>query len=396
MDVERFSELSEAKLANYTFADVTHDKLKPVDEYNTEYLTEGELTVSGASLSSSARSSIVEQLLGTRSVSPFATRKFTKTPPKITRANTFGLEATPPLMIRHQTLPHLFSSGDSGKRNLVRVQTLTDDLQKSKFCIPTENIEIHKDRCVGGGRFGKVFTATFNHATVAVKEIQDLKMYLAEGDLFFEASTHPNICRYFGFLTIMFDNFIVMEYFPDQSILKVLGNGHVFTFEKKIHMCKQIAHGVCHLHRRGVVHGDIACRNILVELRRHRVVLTDFGLSRKINDLKPSKTISPRWSSPELCRTRVFTCESDVYAYGVTCIELIHNGEQPFARFPTRVVAMKVMNEELRLEINKNWAPEMKDIFNNCFCAPDSRWSMGDISERWKEYLKTFERLAYE
>jgi hypothetical protein len=38
----------------------------------------------------------------------------------------------------------------------------------------------------------------YRGAPVAVKYVPDVENYLKEGDLFFEVSLHPNICRCFG------------------------------------------------------------------------------------------------------------------------------------------------------------------------------------------------------
>ena len=42
------------------------------------------------------------------------------------------------------------------------------------------------------------FLGKYRGAFVAVKYVPDIDNYLKEGDLFFEVSSHPNICRCFG------------------------------------------------------------------------------------------------------------------------------------------------------------------------------------------------------
>ena len=57
-------------------------------------------------------------------------------------------------------------------------------------------------------------------------------------------------------------------------------------------------------------------RNVLIIVKnRNQVALTDFGLSRRAND-NGAETISPRWASPELFRTKNFTLETDIWAFG--------------------------------------------------------------------------------
>ena len=63
----------------------------------------------------------------------------------------------------------------------------------------------------------------------------------------------------------------------------------------------------------GIVHRDLACRNVLVD-RDKILKISDFGLSRE-TDLYVSSTqgkLPLRWMSPEAILDRVFTEKSDV------------------------------------------------------------------------------------
>merc|ERR1719150_3015442 len=115
--------------------------------------------------------------------------------------------------------------------------------QMSSFEI--KDIDIDKSRPFAQGRFGKVFAATYCHAECAVKQVTDLEDYLREGDLFFQASTHPNVCRYFGFTQFhdgtARNNYIVMELFRDRSMLYQMEHGTVFTYTQKVNACKQLS-----------------------------------------------------------------------------------------------------------------------------------------------------------
>ena len=46
------------------------------------------------------------------------------------------------------------------------------------------------------------------------------------------------------------------------------------------------------------------------------IALTDFGLSRRISDVRAASTIAPRWSSPELLESLTFATATDVWASG--------------------------------------------------------------------------------
>ena len=57
-------------------------------------------------------------------------------------------------------------------------------------------------------------------------------------------------------------------------------------------------------------------RNVLVDLKEFRCVITDLGMARHISDYSETKIFSPRWSAPELVLKRIFTTSTDIWALG--------------------------------------------------------------------------------
>jgi len=210
---------------------------------------------------------------------------------------------------------------------------------------------------------------------------------LAEGDLFFEASSHPNICRMFGFFNDPDTNKhgIILEYFRDHSVLESFFNGVEFKMSQRYQICRQLSHGVLHLHRKGVIHADIALRNVLIDLTQFRVAITDFGLSRRLGDISKTKTISPRWSAPELCESHIPNMKSDIWAYGITCIEVMTNGRLPFDTLSTSEVLEQLKESELRPKIAKSWDESFKRVLNVCFLSHEMRWTAKKITILWQD-----------
>jgi len=103
----------------------------------------------------------------------------------------------------------------------------------------------------------------------------------------------------------------------------------------------QIALGLQHLHGIGIVHGDLRGANILVDEHLHPR-LTDFGLSILADSytrtLGSQGGVAVRWSPPELLSGVILrpNFESDVYAFGCTCIEL-YGRQKPFGHIATDV-----------------------------------------------------------
>ena len=115
----------------------------------------------------------------------------------------------------------------------------------------------------------------------------------------------------------------------------------------KLQMCLDIANGMLHLSNHRFVHRDLAARNVLVDLSIQCKV-ADFGLSRatKRGDgddgggegvqgdyayMSATASMIPiRWSSPEAIYQGLFNEASDVWAFGITCVEVFQDGQRPY------------------------------------------------------------------
>ncbi|KLO09059.1 kinase-like protein, partial [Schizopora paradoxa] len=151
---------------------------------------------------------------------------------------------------------------------------------------------------------------------------------------------HPNVLKFFG-LSVL-DNgrrsiALVSQWMIHGNLLDFVRRNRC---SNKPDLVTQVGMGLIYLHLVDIIHGDLKCSNILVN-DAGNPQLSDFGLST----VEPFQTIisgstsfsggNPRWSAPELIFPNLFgssgksTRESDVYAFGMTAIELFTE-EKPF------------------------------------------------------------------
>ena len=81
----------------------------------------------------------------------------------------------------------------------------------------------------------------------------------------------------------------------------------------------------------GIVHRDLACRNVLVGEGK-ALKIADFGLSRVVSEgdayVKTSSGRLPiKWMAIESINDRIYTTMSDVWSFGVVLWEIATLGE---------------------------------------------------------------------
>lgn len=126
-----------------------------------------------------------------------------------------------------------------------------------------------------------------------------------------------------------------------------------------------------HLHEHNVVHRDIRGNNIVLT-KEGEVKLVDFGLSRTLRyELEKLHTRigSPSWMAPEVIADESnsdsdggYDSRADVWAIGITAIELV-DGKAPFQDMhPTRALFQIVRNPPPTLYRPANWSESLNDF----------------------------------
>lgn len=226
-----------------------------------------------------------------------------------------------------------------------------------------DGIVVNDSEPISGGGFADVFRATWNAQIVCLKRVRIfadtptirrdrlIQMFYREALLWCHLY-HPNVLPFVGFDVTSFQSRICL-------VSPWMQHGHVISYLKNNavppvdvdRLLFEISQGLEYLHSKNIVHGDLRGANIIIN-NSQRACIADFGLSRFSEATKGAYTTatregSTRWMAPELMEeseegTYRRTYESDVYAYGCTCLE-IYTKNVPFHRVDEFQAGMKVL-----------------------------------------------------
>ena len=186
----------------------------------------------------------------------------------------------------------------------------------------------------------------------------------AENDLLNEAllmaqvGQHKHLVSLIGVVTRGKPKMLLLSYCEHgdlQSTLKThVANGTPLVLATKYQFCWEIADGMQYLAAHALVHRDLAARNVLLASGMVCKV-ADFGLSRSVQkddgsgDYYRSSggNLPVRWTAPEGLSDFKFSSASDVWSFGITCVEIFQDGLLPYpdARSNPSLMALVVAGE---------------------------------------------------
>ncbi|KAL3843643.1 hypothetical protein ACJIZ3_001046 [Penstemon smallii] len=207
-------------------------------------------------------------------------------------------------------------------------------------------IEWVKGKIIGSGSFGTVSLAMDN-ATGALFVAKSAESEAGIMSLKHEANIldnldSPYIIKCIGSDLSNGENgkkeySLFFEYMAGGSLSDVAQKFGGALDEKVIRLyTREILHGLKYLHKNGIVHSDVKCKNVLLGLSG-TVKLADFGCAKKLTNKKPNTKISsrdliggtPLWMAPEVLRNEGLDFSADIWSLGCTVIEMA-TGKQPW------------------------------------------------------------------
>jgi len=176
--------------------------------------------------------------------------------------------------------------------------------------IPWSDIDLGE--AIGQGNFGVVHKGRYKGRDVAVKIPRpDPPVPRTAADFFHEAHIqmalppNPNLPHVVGLCIDEDHPAIVFDFIDGWGLGEMLcGIGAMLPYAHFVLKCAvQVVSALCVLHENGVVHRDVALRNIMVT-RQLVVKLLDFGLAQYGDETlrlstKPNECVPLRWAPPE-------------------------------------------------------------------------------------------------
>ncbi|KAF8103094.1 hypothetical protein N665_0188s0052 [Sinapis alba] len=287
---------------------------------------------------------------------------------------------------RHEALPPLGSESDY------------DGLQ----IIKNEDLEELKE--LGSGTFGTVYHGKWRGSDVAIKRIKkscfagrSSEQERLTGEFWGEADIlsklhHPNVVAFYGVVKDGPGGTLatVTEYMVDGSLRHVLvRRDRHLDRRKRLIIAMDAAFGMEYLHSKNIVHFDLKCDNLLVNLKdpsRPICKVGDFGLSKiKRNTLVSGGVRGTLpWMAPELLNgsSSKVSEKVDVFSFGIVLWEIL-TGEEPYANMHYGAIIGGIVNNTLRPTIPAFCDDEWRTLMEECWAPnPTARPSFTEIAGR--------------
>ncbi|CAA6668612.1 unnamed protein product [Spirodela intermedia] len=267
-----------------------------------------------------------------------------------------------------------------------------------------KNEDLEELRELGSGTFGTVYHGKWRGTDVAIKRIKKSCFtgrsseqerltveFWREAEILSKLH-HPNVVAFYGVVEDGPGGTLatVTEFMVNGSLRHVLlRNYRYLDPRKRLIIAMDAAIGMEYLHSKNIVHFDLKCDNLLVNLKdpqRPICKVGDFGLSKiKRNTLVSGGVRGTLpWMAPELLSgsSSKVSEKVDVFSFGIVMWEIL-TGEEPYANMHYGAIIGGIVSNTLRPPVPASCDPEWRRLMEQCW-APDpvQRPSFTEIAGR--------------
>jgi serine/threonine protein kinase len=263
---------------------------------------------------------------------------------------------------------------------------------------------------MGSGAFGTVFHGRWRGTDVAIKRIKNSCFMYPSSDtdkliveFWREAAIlsklhHPNVLAFYGIVNNGPGGTLatVTEFMASGSLKKVLLRKEKFLDRRRrITLAMDVAIGMEYLHSKDIIHFDLKCDNLLVNLNdpsRPICKVADFGLSK----VKQTTMVSGGmrgtlpWMAPEMLEwsSNMVSTKVDVYSFGIIMWEIL-TGQEPYAGMHHGGVIGGILSNTLRPTVPASCDPQWRELMEQCWSnEPDKRPTFTEVVSRLRLMLE--------
>ncbi|XP_071729659.1 uncharacterized protein [Rutidosis leptorrhynchoides] len=266
------------------------------------------------------------------------------------------------------------------------------------------NDDLEEVRELGSGTYGAVYHGKWKGSDVAIKRIKascfagrpsERERLIADfwkEALILSSLHHPNVVSFYGIVRDGPDGSLatVTEFMVNGSLKQFLQKkDRTIDRRKRLIIAMDASFGMEYLHGKNIVHFDLKCENLLVNMRDpHRPIckIGDLGLSKVKQHTLVSGGVRGTlpWMAPELLsgKSHMVSEKIDVYSFGIVMWELL-TGDEPYRDMHCASIIGGIVNNSLRPTIPTWCDPEWKALMGSCWSAdPAERPSFSEISQK--------------
>jgi serine/threonine-protein kinase len=166
------------------------------------------------------------------------------------------------------------------------------------------------------------------------------------------ALNHPNIATIHDLDEANQKKFLVLEYIPGgtlkQKIQNLSSSGQELSLGLLVDYGIQIAEGLAHAHKHGIIHRDIKSDNMMLT-EEGKVKITDFGIAMIHGSMEHTEDGSTLGTAAYMSPEQIFGVEqdyrSDLFSFGIILYELA-SGKFPFRGEHQAALGYSIVNED--------------------------------------------------
>uniref|UniRef100_A0A7N0TGZ9 Protein kinase domain-containing protein n=1 Tax=Kalanchoe fedtschenkoi TaxID=63787 RepID=A0A7N0TGZ9_KALFE len=300
---------------------------------------------------------------------------------------------------------HLDIEWNSENENICKIEPTKAEAEAIARGLQTiKTADLEEIRELGSGTYGSVYHGKWKGSDVAIKRIKascfagkpsERERLIAEfwnEALLLSSLHHPNVVSFYGIVRDGPDGSLatVTEFMINGSLKQFLKKkDRTIDRRKRLIIAMDAAFGMEYLHGKNIVHFDLKCENLLVNMRdpqRPICKIGDLGLSKVKQRTLVSGGIRGTlpWMAPELLsgKNNMVSEKIDVYSFGVVMWELL-TGAEPYADMHYGSIIGGIVNNALRPQIPTWCDPEWKSLMESCWASdPAERPSFSEISQK--------------